>query len=463
MLGSLSTELFEMLNKIKNIDDEGVKGTTGLLSDDKGRSDEILVGDNDLAHWSDHHHYEHLYGDGKDTGLIEDDEDSFGRSLDDVVPWEQIRPPSGCTSPKDILSETSCKPEKWLKCNDFDEKSILNCEDYKLTKPMRDNEGIITNLGLVGIQVDSFYQENSKWYMILLVKKTMDSDMERFCRNTGTNTEDIRSLRVITAIKTPYLPDGRFDLEAYDNLVNTQIEKGAEGVIVGGTTGEGQLMSWDEHIMLIGHTVNCFGARIKVIGNTGSNSTREAIHATEQGFAVGMHAALHINPYYGKTSIEGMTAHFQTVLHMGPTIIYNVPGRTSQDIPPHVIFKLSRNANFAGVKECVGNNRVEEYTENGIVVWSGNDDQCHDSRWDHGGLELYRLLAIWFQLLPLIDWVFQEPNPIGVNTALAQLGVARPVFRLPYVPLPMSKRVEFVKLRDVQVLDDDDFILIGRY
>ncbi|KAG5386475.1 hypothetical protein IGI04_037945 [Brassica rapa subsp. trilocularis] len=101
---------------------------------------------------------------GSDTELIEDDEDSFGRSLDDVVPWEQIRPPSGCTSPKDILSETSCKPEKWLKCNDFDEKSILNCEDSKLTKPMRDDEGIVSDVGLVGIQVDSFYQENSKWY-----------------------------------------------------------------------------------------------------------------------------------------------------------------------------------------------------------------------------------------------------------------------------------------------------------
>lgn len=122
--------------------------------------------------------------------------------------------------------------------------------------------------------------------------------------------EDIRKLAVITAIKTPYLPDGRFDLEAFDQLLNLQIESGAEGVIVGGTTGEGQLMSWDEHIMLIAHTVNCFGDRIKVVGNTGSNSTREAIHATEQGFAVGMHAALHINPYYGKTSHEGLLAHF---------------------------------------------------------------------------------------------------------------------------------------------------------
>jgi 4-hydroxy-tetrahydrodipicolinate synthase len=79
------------------------------------------------------------------------------------------------------------------------------------------------------------------------------------------------------------------------------------------------------------------------------------------------------------------------------------------------------------------------------------------------------------KLLPLIDWLFQEPNPIALNTALAQLGVARPVFRLPYMPLPLAKRIEFVNLvkkigrenfvgeKNVQVLDDDDFILISRY
>lgn len=85
------------------------------------------------------------------------------------------------------------------------------------------------------------------------------------CYVIRTSTDDIKSLRLITAIKTPYLPDGRFDLEAYDDLVNMQIEGGADGVIVGGTTGEGQLMSWDEHIMLIGHTINCFGSSIKVV------------------------------------------------------------------------------------------------------------------------------------------------------------------------------------------------------
>lgn len=264
-------------------------------------------------------------------------------------------------------------------------------------------------------------------------------------------------------------------------------------MIVGGTTGEGQLMSWDEHIMLIGHTVNCFGMSIKVIGNTGSNSTREAIHATEQGFAVGMHAALHINPYYGKTSLEGLVSHFNSVLPMGPTIIYNVPSRTGQDIPPRVIHTVAQSPNLAGVKECLGNDRIDEYTSNGIIVWSGNDDGCHDSRWDHGATGVISVTSnlvpglmrelmfrgnnpsLSMKLLPLIEWLFGEPNPIGLNTALAQLGVVRPVFRLPYVPLPLAKRVEFVNIvneigrenfvgeRDVRVLDDDEFTLIGRY
>ncbi|XP_020586882.1 4-hydroxy-tetrahydrodipicolinate synthase 2, chloroplastic-like isoform X2 [Phalaenopsis equestris] len=308
-----------------------------------------------------------------------------------------------------------------------------------------------------------------------------------------TSVDGIKGLRLITAIKTPYLPDGRFDLEAFDALMHTQIMNGAEGVVVGGTTGEGHLMSWDEHIMLIGHTVNCFGASIKVIGNTGSNSTREAIHATEQGFAVGMHAALHINPYYGKTSLKGIVSHFEAVLSMGPTIIYNVPSRTGQDIPPTVVGKISANPNMAGVKECVGNDRIKEYVGGGMAIWSGNDDECHDARWSYGAVGVISVTSnlvpglmheLMFggkntslnsKVMPLVKWLFGEPNPIGLNTALAQLGVIRPVFRLPYVPLPVEKRIEFVRLveeigrehfvgdGEVKVLDDDEFVLVGRY
>jgi 4-hydroxy-tetrahydrodipicolinate synthase len=147
---------------------------------------------------------------------------------------------------------------------------------------------------------------------------------------TMSTIEGIRKCSLITAIKTPYRLDGKFDLQAYDALVEIQIANGVEGLIIGGTTGEGHLMSWSEHIMLIAHTAAKYGTRIKVIGNTGSNNTSEATEATEQGFAVGMHCALQINPYYGKTSRQGLIHHFTKCLDLGPSILYNVPSRTGQ-------------------------------------------------------------------------------------------------------------------------------------
>jgi 4-hydroxy-tetrahydrodipicolinate synthase len=122
-------------------------------------------------------------------------------------------------------------------------------------------------------------------------------------------TEALRKLRLMTAIKTPYNADGSIDLGAFDAHAEDQIQNGVEGFIIGGTTGEGHLFRWDEHIMLIAHTKHKFGDRCTVVGNTGSNNTGEAVNASEQGFAVGMDAALHINPYYGKTSEAGIVSH----------------------------------------------------------------------------------------------------------------------------------------------------------
>lgn len=158
LLGSVSQELFDILNKVRGVGECGAK-STGLFSD-KLQSDDVLVGESDLADWTDHHH-QRIYVDGKDTDLIEDDEDSFERTLGDVASWDQIR--ADCRSEKDLLGET-CKPEKWLKCSVFDEKSILDCEDSKLIKPLRHDEPIDTDVSLVGLQVDGFYPDNPKWY-----------------------------------------------------------------------------------------------------------------------------------------------------------------------------------------------------------------------------------------------------------------------------------------------------------
>lgn len=275
--------------------------------------------------------------------------------------------------------------------------------------------------------------------------------------------EQIKQASLITAIKTPYLSSGEIDLATYDRLVELQIAAGVDGIVVGGTTGEGQLMNWEEHLMLIAHSVNKFSSKLAIVGNTGSNNTREAIKATKYGFASGMDAALQINPYYGRTSIAGVKEHLKRVLDIGPAFIYNVAGRTGQDLTPDIIEPLAKHEHFIGVKECGGNERIAHYEKQGIACWSGNDDESHDARHTHGAHgvisvssnlmpELFRQLmdapnaALNTSLQPLINWLFCEPNPIAINTALMMTEAVKPVFRLPYLPLNDAQQQQGEKL-----------------
>ncbi|TQV87402.1 4-hydroxy-tetrahydrodipicolinate synthase [Aliikangiella coralliicola] len=298
----------------------------------------------------------------------------------------------------------------------------------------------------------------------------------------------IRKKSLITAIKTPFDQQGKIDLKAYDYLVEQQLKAGVDGLVVGGTTGEGHLLDWEEHLMLIAHTASKYGDRLLVIGNTGSNNTREAVKATEYGFASGMHAALQINPYYGKTTQQGVQKHLETVLAIGPAFIYNVEGRTGQDIEPFVMENLAKHQNFVGVKECAGNERIKYYEERGIACWSGNDDESFAGRHQYGShgvisvtsnivpALMRRLMdenqeALNQQLVPLMQWLFCEPNPICINTALAMTGAVQPVFRLPYLPLDQEKRQQGVSIlnelepssavgNQIQSLSDEDFTVL---
>ena len=269
--------------------------------------------------------------------------------------------------------------------------------------------------------------------------------------------KQLRAASLITAIKTPYNTQGEIDLATYDKLINAQIAAGVDGVVIGGTTGEGHLLSWEEHLMLIAHSVHQYGEKILIIGNTGSNNTREAIKATENGFAMGMNAALQINPYYGRTSKAGVNEHFKRTLSIGPTFIYNVPGRTGQDLTPDIIEPLSEHENFIGVKECAGNERIAYYEERGIACWSGNDDESHDARHQcksHGVISVTSNIApklmrklmdtennsFNHDLQGLMQWLFCEPNPIAINTALMMTNAVSKNFRLPYKALTLAQR-----------------------
>ena len=285
--------------------------------------------------------------------------------------------------------------------------------------------------------------------------------------------EKIKQASLITAIKTPYLANGEIDLAKYDELVEIQIAAGVDGIVVGGTTGEGQLMNWEEHLMLIAHSANKYGDKLVIVGNTGSNNTREAIKATKYGFASGMDAALQINPYYGRTSIAGVKEHFKRVLDIGPAFIYNVAGRTGQDLTPDIIEPLAKHEYFIGVKECGGNERIAHYEQQGIACWSGNDDESHDARHTHkahGVISvtsnlipgLFRQLMdtkndeLNTSLQPLMNWLFCEPNPIAINTAMMMTGAVNPVFRLPY--LPLSDEQQKVGLPLINQLNESDVV-----
>jgi len=295
----------------------------------------------------------------------------------------------------------------------------------------------------------------------------------------------LQSASLITAIKTPFDANGNIDLPTYDALVAQQIAAGVDGIIVGGTTGEGHLLSWEEHLMLIAHSVHQYSKQLLIIGNTGSNNTREAIKATTNGFAMGMDAALQINPYYGRTSERGVVEHFKRVLAIGPAFIYNVPGRTGQDLTPNIIEPLSSHENFIGVKECAGNERIAYYEKQGIACWSGNDDECHDGRHlhsSHGVISVTSNIvpALMRQLMdkennelnqkltPLMQWLFCEPNPIAINTSLMMTHAISPNFRLPYQALTLEQRHQGLAIlqqfnqtdlvgEHLEILTDEDF------
>ncbi|MCW9015671.1 MAG: dihydrodipicolinate synthase family protein, partial [Kangiellaceae bacterium] len=158
---------------------------------------------------------------------------------------------------------------------------------------------------------------------------------------------------------------------------------------------------------------------------------------------------------------------------IGPAIIYNVEARTGQDISPQIMQNIADNQNFIGVKECAGNPRISEYETRGIACWSGNDDESFNGRHSYNS---HGVISVTSNIVPglmrklmdendhhlndrlqsLIGWLFKQPNPIGISTALAMSGAIKPVFRLPYLPLNKQDREDGVEI--LKEFDNDDLV-----
>ena len=271
-----------------------------------------------------------------------------------------------------------------------------------------------------------------------------------------------------TALVTPF-KDGKVDEEALRRLVLEQVEAGIDGLVPCGSTGESATLDHGEHETVIGITIEEARGRAKVIAGTGSNSTAEAVALTRFAAEAGADGALLISPYYNKPTQEGHVRHYAAVAEAVdiPIIVYNIPGRTGVNMAPETIAEMSKVANIAGLKEASGSldhaMRVMQLCGDDFTVLSGDDTltlpltavgargviavtanlrparmkEMVDAAVAGRAAEA---LAIHHELLPLMQAMTLETNPIPVKAALAMTGRIEDEIRMPLTPMTEGGR-----------------------
>ncbi len=286
----------------------------------------------------------------------------------------------------------------------------------------------------------------------------------------------------MVAIVTPF-NNGKVDENALRELINFQIENGTDAIVPCGTTGESATLSYEEHEMVVKTTIEAVDGRIPVIAGTGSNSTSETIMLTKEAEKAGADAALLITPYYNKPTQEGLYQHYKMVAEeVGlPLILYNVPGRTSLNMLPETVARLSEMTNIVGIKEATGSLKqasdVIALCPDDFIVLSGDDFitlpmLCLGGR---GGISVTANIApsdmasmidafeegklsearkLHFKMMPVNNAMFIETNPIPVKTALALMGKIKEEMRLPLTRMAEKGRETLKRtLKDYGLID----------
>ena len=273
-----------------------------------------------------------------------------------------------------------------------------------------------------------------------------------------------------TAIVTPMTKDG-IDYDALGRFLEFQIENGINAIVVMGTTGENATIEPEDQEKVIRFTVEKVNKRIPVIAGTGTNNTDHVIHNTKAACAAGADAILVVTPYYNKATQNGLIAHFTAVADAStvPMILYNVPGRTGCNLLPKTVAKLAEHPNIVAIKEATGNmaQMVEIMHLGGgkIDVYSG-EDALTVPMMSMGGAGTISVLsnvapkeavamtdaalagdyktaaALQCKLLPLIDCLFSEVNPIPAKAAVSAMGFGEENLRLPLTPMEPATRAK---------------------
>ena len=270
------------------------------------------------------------------------------------------------------------------------------------------------------------------------------------------------------AIVTPFCGDG-VDLEAFDRLIERQIQGGTDAIVVCGTTGEAATLSYNERMALIERCVRTVDRRVPVIAGSGTNSTASSIALSKAAQSAGVDALLTVTPYYNKTSQAGLIEHFNFIADRvsTPIILYNVPSRTGLNIKPETYYELSKHKNIVAAKEANGDISALAQTVklcgDELTIYSGNDDQITAfmslgakgvisvlsniaPRAVHDMVKMYldgdtaASTELQLKYLDLCSSLFSDVNPIPVKEAMNMMGMEVGSCRLPLAQIqPQAK------------------------
>ena len=283
-----------------------------------------------------------------------------------------------------------------------------------------------------------------------------------------------------TAIVTPLTENG-IDYEQFGRLIDWQIEEGIDAIVAVGTTGEGSTLTDEEHKEAIRFCVERVGGRVPVIAGTGSNDAAYAIDLTKYACEVGADAMLLVTPYYNKATQAGLVKFFTAIADVStkPCILYNVPSRTGCNLLPESVLKLADHKNIVAIKEASGNiSQIAELAHlvgDKLDIYSGNDDQIVPVL-SLGGKGVISVLSnimpkatsdmckLYFEgkckesaklqldLLPLVNALFCEVNPIPVKAAVSAMGYCENYLRLPLTPMEKAHEEKLLALMKEQNL-----------
>lgn len=254
--------------------------------------------------------------------------------------------------------------------------------------------------------------------------------------------------RVLTAMITPFTEDGSVNYPIAEKLADHLINHGSDTLVVCGTTGESPTLTWSEEYELFRVIQQVAAGKAKVIAGTGSNSTQEAIEATQKAAKLGLDGSLQVVPYYNKPPQSGLYQHFKAIAESIPDLpmmVYNIPGRTGQNLFPETVIRLSEIANVVAIKEASGNldqvSQIRRSTPDDFAIYAGDDSltlpllaigaQGVVSVASHlVGTKIQSMIHAFFagdiqtatqihlDLFPLFKALFLTTNPIPVKAAM---------------------------------------------